>query len=509
MKRSATIFSLIMASMQAVSADIDSIPIESRSAREYIGFAAIGTAPYLNPALQTIRQNFSLSMLTIGYSSRTESKPVISTLGRGERKGFFDARTYLHFGKSTVWGSAGYDNGKVLDMQLCESPDVGKVYPYTIADTVGGNQKMERYRFSGGYARHTDRICWGVSIGYVAGLYYRQTDPRPKTITGQLDISIGVAFRAGNYLIGPDVAFERYRQSTDISFVSEMGESKLYHTTGLGTHYIRFEGNGSNVFSDCYTYSAGVSMHPDSRTGVFAGGRLSMMTMRHVISDLNKLPMANVNERVAFLQAGYMAESNVWSWKAYVEGRMSRRHGKENLFGDPTSGSYPQIGSRLAYADNSWALYAGGIWEYRGNRWTLSAEPSLGWSHRLAVYAVPHRKWKADHVELSLKMSVIWNPFRRWTIGGKIFGSVRNSPELELTGIPTDSQDHSSRKFNDAVRNDFRNVTSSFRTAGVSMTVRFALSSRYILAVSPSFIHGSLASGIVTNEGNLMVQFIF
>lgn len=499
----------ILPSIAALAYDIDSIPVDIRSAREFTGFSYVAGAPYSNPAMQPLRQRFSFSSLSAGYSSRIESKSVVTAAGRGEQKGFFNASTYMHVGKSTVWGFAGYDNGRIIDMRLCESIDAGKISPYTIADTVGGNQKLERYRFGGGYARTGSAISWGASISYVAGLYYRQIDPRPKNITGQLDISAGIAFLAGNYLIGPAFTFSRYRQSTDISFVSEMGESKLFHTTGLGTHYSRFEGSGSNVFSDCYTYSASIDLHPSGSSGAFASVRMSRITLRHVISDLNKLPMANVTEHTAFIQAGYLSRHDRWNWKAYAESDISRRHGKENLFGDPTSGSYPMIGSRLAYADNHWTLRVGGIAEYAAREWSASAETSLGWSHRLAVYSDPHREWLADHADVSLRLTASWRPAVKWMFGVKTDGCIIKSPNSRLYGITTNNLDKASQKFNDAVIYDFRNTTSLFRSAGIGFLLQYAFSTRYALALTPYLRHGSLASGISDNEVTVSLQFIF
>ena len=486
----------------------DSLAVAQKSAAEATGFAGFAALPFTNPAVRPLQRGYSYSQARLGYSSQLQTRAATIEKGRGEQKGFFAADAFIHSGSSTVWGSAAYHNGRILGMNLCESPDYDKVYPYVIADTIGGNQSLERYMFSGGYARSGEAVSWGVSLGYVAGLYYRQVDPRPKTISGQLNIAAGVTFRIGGYDLGPALLFERYRQSTGISFVSEMGDSKLYHLTGLGTDYARFAGSGANVFSDGYTYSLGADLYPRSGSGAFASARFSLMTMRHVVSDLNKLPLGNVNHRAADFQAGYVyASGSRWRWKAMAEGGIYRRHGKENLFGDATSGSYPQIGSRLAFADNAWRLAAGGVAEYSAGSCRLALTPKVGFQHRLMSY-IAGREWLQDGMTVSADFSMAWSPAQRWVYKFRLAGMLYDPTSSGLKS-GTGGSDRESQLFAAALKEDFRNATCTRRTLSAALAGEYAISAKYAVGIDVTYRHENYASGVIGNGIEAAVSFIF
>ncbi len=493
----------------AYGIDIDSIPVDRRITDDVSVFQSVAAMPFMNPALKPVEKPYSLSTAKAGYGSDLQSRPLCIEEGRGERKFFFDAETYIHSGASAVWGNARYENGKILDLRLVESPDYHIVAPYAIADTIGGDQNVERYIFGGGYAHEGKLFNWGVEIGYAAGLYYRNVDPRPKSITGKLDVGLGIAFRTGDYLLGPMFRFERYRQTTDIEFVSEMGASKLFHTTGLGTHYARFDGTGSNVFSDYYSYTAGADFYPRVLSGAFVSGRMAATAMRHVIADLNKLPMANRSIRMASLMAGYTSRGRRWQWKAYAGADAVRIHGKENLFGDPTSGSYPVIGNRLAYADNSQRMYAGGCVAYAEEKWNVSAASEANYSHRLVAYVDPRREWRNDRLDFKLDMVASFIADARWSFSFSADMEFGSTVKSALTGIPHSCTDPVDEKFRKALREDFSNATTACRSAGLSMKAVYSFNPRYAVALSPAFKHTDYSTGIIGNEISCSLQFIF
>ena len=106
------------------------------------------------------------------------------------------ASTYTHYRSSTLCGGAAYSNGKRRNMPWCETTDPELLYPYLLADTVGGDLNSEIYTFSGSYADHSDRWAWGASLAYKATLEYRSVDPRPRNVAGCLDASTTIGWGA-------------------------------------------------------------------------------------------------------------------------------------------------------------------------------------------------------------------------------------------------------------------------------------------------------------------------
>ncbi len=500
---------LLVITFNCSAALTDSIPIIDRTIKAFGGYSDVATLPFSNPAMQPLRQDYSISSVSLGYDSQISSHPMVTSCGRGEQKGYFNAQTYLKPRTSTVWGHASYNNGRILDMQLCESPNYNRVYPYSIADTIGGNQNLERYNFGGGYAHSGDKILWGASISYEAGLYYRQIDPRPKSITGNLYLSLGLAFRIKNYFIGPTYNFTRYRQSTAISFVSEMGETKLFHTTGLGTYYARFEGNGSSVFSDMFANCWGVDLHSLNPHGIFGSIRFSLASLRYVVSDLNKLPMANTSDKNFKLQVGYQSDIADKYWKVYAEVNLFRRHGKENLFGDPTSGSYPQIGKRLAFADNTREYFLGGIAGLKKGIWSATGEIKASLLHELIAYASPHRERLINRINYNVRFSATLSPTDKWLLGIKLSLAMTNPLHSYLRGIEEESSDKVAEKFNKATINDFQNAAAASVNFATELLLQYSLTPHYALALSPSFSFSSLKTGLKTRFYGIALKFLF
>lgn len=490
---------------------VDSMPATRRALTEFTGFYSCATLPFSNPGVMTRRRPYSMASAGIGFESVAESKATTVQLGSGRRDLRFAADAYMRLNSSAVWGNASYVNGCIKNVRLCESPDYQRVEPYTIADTIGGDMKSERYCFGAGYAASAAILDWGVRASYDAGLYYRQTDPRPKSITGLLRISAGTAFHAADYLIGPALEFCRYRQTTDVTFVSETGDAPLYHTTGLGTHYSRFAGAAQSVFSDTYTFTLSATLFPAAKSGFFLATNLSTATMNYVVRDLNKLPMARLTTRMVVAEAGYFSDGQSVKWKAYACFSGRRRHGKENLFGDAASGSYPVIGSRQAYADNGYQATAGGCITASTDRWIWSACPEAGYSHQLVATAMPHRVQRIDRIKASLRLSASVNAGRRWAMAIAVKGAFGSSPNSYLKGIPSTDRttDRADALMAEATAVNFRNATTARRQIEASLMLQYSLSSRYALALAARFSHTGFSTGIHTNQTETSIQFIF
>lgn len=310
----------------------------------------------------------------------------------------FNAKTYMKLGKSIVTGEASYFNGKLTDVYNIENVDRPMTYPYFVYDAVGGEMKQERYAFSGSYSNDGDRFVWGVSGGYRAGLFYRNVDPRPRDITGLLSLSGGFGVKAGGYVVSLSVGYDKYKQSCDISFVSELGASTIYHLTGLGTVYSRFTGLGTSVYYSGHSFRGSLNLYPNEQ-GFFATVGVSRMSMTCILRDLNKLPMSRLTEPEISVEAGWK-NGNIGGtlfWNA------SRRHGYENIFGDAAAGQYPVIGELGMLACN---VYGGGArlaFEHRFDRLLIGAMPSVGWFHRREVYVTPRREMFNELLAASVK----------------------------------------------------------------------------------------------------------
>lgn len=330
-----------------------------------------------NPALSAERYEHSLSQVAVSYVGASS-----------ERYGRFEAATYLKAGRLTLQAVAGYDNGALFNVTKCENADPEIVYPYWTYDTIGGNQNLERYEFGGSVGVTLGK---GWSVGayghYLAGLYYRDRDPRPRNVSGIFNIGISGSRRIDSYTIGVTASYRRYKQTCEIDFKSELGAATIYHLTGLGTHYVRFTGLGADSYYHGNQWGASATLLPDS-AGFYLHVEGQTEQITHVLTDLNKLPMANIRNKKAEAAIGYRHKE----WGVVVYGEAERRHGYENIFGDAVSNQYPQIGSLLMHTLNCGRLGLRGAWRKEIRRVMLSATADIGYT-----------RFKEHHVEPRLE----------------------------------------------------------------------------------------------------------
>ena len=353
MSRLSTILILIFLPLAAGAADMEGDSLLRALSIQRQGLWHSAAEVFDNVAIDQWRMPLSLTTINAGYNNRSDNRAVDPQRGKSEY--FWDggATTYTRYRSSTLSGSARYHNGRRRDVRWCESADIDIIYPYLMADSVGGDIKSETYEFSGEYADHKGKLSWGASLAYRATLEYRDVDPRPRNVSGTLDASVALGYNiASDYHTAIDIDFRRYTQSNDMEFMSEMGVDKIFHLTGPLQHYVRFGGTGLSTHYQGYRYGVGLALYPSSGHGAFARVHASRFHFDNILSDFNKLPLARAYNVSFEASAGWLnpGENFFWAGKASIS--TERRHGRENIFGDASSNIYPHIASIDMFARN-------------------------------------------------------------------------------------------------------------------------------------------------------------
>lgn len=464
------------------SANISSRVILSQ-APEYSFF----NLPWQNPATRQFQAPFSISAIHLNYSNLSAKAPVSLSQGSGEWCAEVGAYTYLKHKSSTLWGDAYYDNGRQLGIKWNETSDSEMLYPYLTADSIGGNMNLERYRFMGGYADHKKRWSWGAQIGYLAGLYYRSIDPRPKNITGLLSLSAGAGYRiAKNYSLSLGLMAQRYQQSNEITFMSETYESKIYHATGLGTHYVRFAGTGKNSKYTGWRYGGGLQFIPVDTIGFIAAVEVEAFEFEKILTDLNRLPLAKANDLDISAEAGYHGVSgkNVWMVGANLSSHS--RKGKENIFGDPSMSIYPQITTLDKYSASTLQANIKALWSLCQNDIPMiSVKPVAGYVHNEESYINPDRQSHYDAVTGDL---IIQGAFRLpWKLS--ITASLHGSVYAPISSsIHTDGQHlNDDQGLTQAWMYDFSNLEHVRGSSGASLSVIRPINHKFALQIFAAY----------------------
>lgn len=497
------ITALIATSATATEQQADTLTVTERAAEFESGFIHTGSMIYINPALKQFEHEFSITSVTAGYSMEQKSEAVCTYEGKGGDNMFFDAKAYIKCRNATLWGEGYYATGHKRDVKWNETSDAELVYPYFTADAEGGDMKDETYMFSGGYSASNGRIAWGAALGYTAGHHYRDVDPRPRNVTGQLEIKAGLACRMGKrHVIAVGGDMMKYKQTGDIDFMSELGQTKVYHLTGLGTDYMRFRGNGLTTNYDGTRYGVQINAMPADGNGLSGTLHLSRLTIKKILSDMNKLPLNSLWHNSLDAEVCYKKRGTT-SWGVSAVIGIYRRHGMESIFGDAASGTYMQIGTLEMYADNACRMGINALVERCYGNVLLSYIPQLGYSHRCQVYAEPVREWSIDNRMMQHCIKAGYKTGIRCYISLQAAWGICSPTACR--GIAEDDG-NSEGGLMDALLSDFRHASSTRRFYSAKANARYAINSTNALQLSleyrhDDYVHEASGNTVCINAG--------
>lgn len=464
---------------------------------------------YDNPAVKQWMLPRNHSAIGASYHHDKQNRPTDRQLGAGEEYWDIGAETYLKYKSSTLWGDASYRNGHLRRVSWNETSDAQLLYPYLTADSVGGDMNMEQYRFAGGYADCNGSWAWGVSLSYEAGLYYRSVDPRPRNVTGALDISAGGARRiAGDYYAALSVNYRKYKQTDDIDFKNELGVEKIYHLTGLGTHYNRFAGTGAETYYNGNRIGLTANLHPSSGRGLVFTANISRFTFNKVLTGLNKLPLAHVWHNALTLQGAYLSPGNTHDWGVTIDFDAYRRHGQENQFGDASSNIYPLIASLDMYADNFWSPSATALWQFHPGRsgMLLWIKGTARYGHRSEVYRTPRRRMLINEISATLATDISVPFASSWRFSAGADATLVNPTGCSLS-LSDDT--HTPQGLVNLQRDKYSYLSHRSLAATIKAGIQRQLNSKIGLSLDARWNHSSYTAATRSNTVEACFSVIF
>ena len=345
--------------MPAAAADTDSL-LTSVTA-DFCGLWQIHSDIYAGPVATGLRPDGSItSVLTqADFSQGKTSWQGWRMEHSRSMAACATTRTRTRGGIATA--VAEYRNTVVGSLTGSETLEAPLLYPYLTSDSVGGPLNAETYRFAGSVSDTFGKLSVGIGGSYRAALEYRQTDPRPRNITGDLDIDAEAVYALTPTVgVGLDIRAGRYRHSSQISFVNPLGGAVIQHLTGPETHYVRFAGSGLSSLYSGQSYGASLSVVPLSHSiGWTAGVSCDYSSTTKQLVDLNRLPLSRIALTRHSASVGWTGQQASWLFMPYAQCRHERTRGYENIFGDATAGVYPLLSSIEMYGSSIWRSCAG------------------------------------------------------------------------------------------------------------------------------------------------------
>ncbi len=182
---------------------------------------------------------------------------------------------YQKLGSSVVWGQATYSDEWRDDVQFNNAADYYFLYPYLIADSIGGERKLETYTLQGGWQQHFNTLTFGIEAQYRAAINNGTSDPRPLNTVSDFNIKAGASKAMLNHQLGAFAKYGSYNQKLEVNSLAEKRNDYIYLLRGFGLQQNRLSGPMASYSNNYFgnTLGAGLTFLPNNN------GFIALLTM--------------------------------------------------------------------------------------------------------------------------------------------------------------------------------------------------------------------------------------
>lgn len=345
-----------------------------------------------NPAIHGVAYLHSYSELYIQLDHLHQTAPFVQEKGTGFLLGEAKVETFLKLNnRSSVWGAASYMTGKQYKVRWNSTSDYDLLYPYILADTLGGDTKRERYSFHGGYSTRLNQILLGAEALFRAEHEYRDVDPRMRGVVTDLTVKLGSGYETLGYRYALGVDVNVYKQTNDVDFYRELGVIPEYQMTGLGTEYSRFSGDKRTLYYKGGGFGLMLSADPLRNNGVYGRAKVWNRQYKRMVADLNSTPITQLFVDAADITVGWKRKGR---HLLSLDGNflLVKRSGDENIIGKSSSQYYPVIGKLTMYKNTQLDVNLKVLYGLNApvNTWNVQAKAGVLSNKENYVY--PERK---------------------------------------------------------------------------------------------------------------------
>lgn len=439
---------LLLISLALVQAVPDSLPAVQKSAHRA---RAVKVEEAGSAALYLLGPEAAYTQAGISWNGRSDAAPLFQEEGKSQQEGQIRLNTLVRPDSlQAVRGSVRYTNGVKREVFLNSSSDFFTVYPYVVADTVGGDVKKEEYAFSGGYSARHRRFYWGIEGRYRALHEYRMVDPRPRNIVSDLQVSASAGYLIlPGYALDLTLGYRRYSQAQSMSFMSERGKnSSVFHLTGLGNTFARFTGAVDSYMNTRYSgngFSAGLAWAPVAERGWEAGVRYSLLDNTHYLPNLNQVPYTELYTHNVEARGAYLSRRGDWAWKAGLSVHGEWRQGLESILDNGSAGYLKVLGFFRQFTSRRLCADIHGVLEWM-ERWSLKGKIQYGSYQARYAYPASSQSFSGLNAELEASCRLqkglwfflpalqagLYRPVPGWRGGASFHAQRQLTPRMSL-----------------------------------------------------------------------------
>ncbi len=297
------------------------------------------------PSLRHMQYETSFTQLSLSYEDHRKDGYGLFQEGLGHRRGSLSTQTYLRdtYGM-TLWGKAGYSRGVEKSIKWGSSLDLDRLYPYYVADSVGGDMTMECYSFSGGLNAPLPIGNIAAEASYMASHGVRTVDPRPRGIVSDFEVKAGYSLKVSpQYILGCDFSFDTYKQAMNVVHYNETSQAAQWLMTGVGNTFNRTSLGKGTMYYIGHKVGGGVSLVPYGQAGLYAAFGYGYSFLERVFAELNAAPVNNYREQTVQGRLGYLHSGGRHDYGIRSDVMYRLRIGSDKILGDAASGEYEVI----------------------------------------------------------------------------------------------------------------------------------------------------------------------
>lgn len=416
----------------------DTLTINSRARLHGEAVNAIGAFVYDDsPAAALYRYNSSLTEVGARLDWRDEEQALLQAEGSGLLTGSFEVDSYLKLNaNSAAFAGVEYTNGEKRNVLWNSTSDFMLLYPYIVADSIGGDLRTEQYRFRGGYTRQDGRVNYGLQASYRALHEYRQADPRPRSRATELTADLSAGYLFERYSLTGTFGLRVYKQDQDVDYYFEGGRNTIqFHLLGLGAYHGKFSSASDNAMSTNYkgtAYSGAVVLAPRGGNGWFASAKFDDFTVKQYIVAANDTPLTELNVQRLSGAVAYRNSSARMNWGVEAAAEYELRQGTEMVLNNTAGYDNYILGEFTMYRNHISRGHVKGSVEWKREALTWSLRPEISYYRTSSEYLYPHRDMEFSHLTAGAEAGVVWLR-DRWLLDAGVAAAYTPNLSSSLT----------------------------------------------------------------------------
>lgn len=406
-----------------------------------------------------------------------------------------------------VWGNVRYKNGTRKNVKWNEGSDYDKIFPYVMADSIGGNLSLEEYYVEGGYNRKMKNFNFGIKADYRALIEYRNRDPRPKNIISDLNFGLGISSKiTQEKRIALNVLLNKYSQANELKFFNQLGNPEVFHFNGLGIYNNLFKNNNKRVYYDGNGYGVQLAYLNASKKGLMGSVGFSTTSIDKILTNLQSLVSSTTNENKYSFNISYSTPDLSFFKGIKLSSEVRNRKGTEGIFFNETSSNYRKIGEATRYHYDVKTVELSSLFEIIKNKkvQNLSLSPYINYFSSTEKYIEPFIKQSIEKLTLGLNTNLFYQLNDKTLINFKTDIGVNNN----LNNQWVTNHTYQKPSIEEMMNKNYAYLTSNYWFINLSYRHNYVLNDKYTLFLESNYKYASFKQDY-NSYFNLSLGFFF